>query len=332
MANQPRGGSVYVVPNTGYPPPPHIQGSYPVIAQAAPHGDGASATARMTVSQQQQTSYRAVPQYQPHQQQQQQQQQARQPWITGTHRLIDGSRVFDALVMADSWLMTALKEAIGAYVCALVYYVLVCAMVADIGTIGLARGVIHAVAGFVLAGVTANPVVSLAAMCTTKISPLTFLAHVVAQLAATLLAAVTAYGLSLDLADISSAVIAPSSGTSFLAEFLGTLILCFIAVSTALSTGRTFRAVIAGLVYFPVVAAFGPLTLAVVNPWIALSAEIVSGSFPDNIWVLYVGPVVGAVVAAVIVWIAGLRDIGGSETDQSTSIAMSCTATANSNV
>lgn len=158
-----------------------------------------------------------------------------------------------------------------------------------------------------VSGAHLNPAVTLALAATGKFPWRYTPAYVVAQLVGAVLAAVAVWGVFGDEARANGALgaTAPaptaSTGQVLLVEVLITFLLVLVIMSVA-TDDRVAPAAVGPAIGFALAAAVligGPVSGGAVNPARALGPEIVSGTF-TGWWAYIVGPVVGALLAAVI--------------------------------
>jgi glycerol uptake facilitator-like aquaporin len=231
--------------------------------------------------------------------------QGKHPAVHG--RSYCGSGMFRSLLDRRSWLMQAVRECLATYACAFVFFASVAAMVVDVGYLAIGRGFINGLTCFLFGGAFANPMLSLAAVCSRKIRVSTFFAQIVAQFIGVVLAATTAqYGLGLDLAHATPAATSTTAG--FVAEFIGTFLMSLCVAAACEETHWRLRALFVGLAYIPVVIAIGPISGGFIDPFLALGAAMFS-YFTTSAWLYYAAPIVGSFVAAIVVAVAHLRDI-----------------------
>lgn len=179
---------------------------------------------------------------------------------------------------------------------------------------GLPRGGAGVRAGAGRAGLRArahqrahfNPAVTLALAATGKFPWRYTPAYLVAQLAGSLLAALAVWGCYGDPArtDASLGATVPAAGVStwqvLLVEVLITFLLVLVIISVA-TDDRVAPAAVGPAIGFALAAAVligGPVSGGAVNPARALGPMLVSGALTDG-WVYLLGPVLGAVLAAV---------------------------------
>jgi MIP family channel proteins len=177
---------------------------------------------------------------------------------------------------------------------------------ADLQGVAFAHGLAIFVMVSAFAGISGahfNPAVSAAMLATKRITIQEFIYFVVAQLAGAIVGSVLLnyiYGNSngYGLPAISSGT---STGAGFLAEVLGTALLVFVIFGVAVdkrSVASSHPGLPIGLTITAVILSVGPITGAALNPARWFGPAIVSGDW-SNSWLYIVGPIVGAVIAAV---------------------------------
>jgi aquaporin Z len=155
-------------------------------------------------------------------------------------------------------------------------------------------------AGGHISGGHYNPAVSLAVLLRGKISAASFMGYVVAQLiGATIAAGATIY--------IKQGVVvspgAISVGPAMLAEFLFTFALCYVVLNVATVksvAGNSYYGLAIGATVMTGAFAVGGVSGGAFNPAVAVGITILHLSGAGNLWVLLVGEIIGAVMAAVI--------------------------------
>lgn len=178
-------------------------------------------------------------------------------------------------------------------------------------TVGLAQGLVIATMVSAVGHVSGghlNPAVTVGAWVTQKIGSSMALVYIVAQLlggAAGALLLRAALPKSLwDPSNLSASAVVKgiSSGQAVLIEAILTFFLVWVVFAVAIDPEGSFNKV-AGLPIGLVMAmgAFmgGPLTGASMNPARSFGPALVAGHW-TNIWVYFVGPIAGAIVAAAL--------------------------------
>ena len=178
----------------------------------------------------------------------------------------------------------------------------------DWAVIGLTHGFILFLLVQVLGGVSGahlNPAVTAAAALLRRIDPIDAIVYVLAQLSGGVLGALLVKGLLLDegvAANYGAAQVSPLLGNNFqgaIVEAIGTFLLVLAVVAVALNSRawRDWAPLTIGFTLAFVVMIFGPLTGAAVNPARWFGPALVGNEFGD-VWPYLVGPLVGAVLAA----------------------------------
>lgn len=191
--------------------------------------------------------------------------------------------------------------------------------VLDLTGVALAHGLVLAVMVSItahLSGGFANPAVTIGIWVAGKIP----LGRAVVLIFAQLLGAVAAAylvkflfpGTAFDAGSGGAAVLNSqiASGKGIVLEAVGTFFLVFAVFGTALDERGPFSKTAGlsiGLVIAFDIMAFGPLTGAAVNPARWLGPALAAGAW-DNWFVWIVGPVAGAIVAAVLYSMVFLKD------------------------
>jgi MIP family channel proteins len=152
-----------------------------------------------------------------------------------------------------------------------------------------------------------NPAVTAAFIALRRIDPIDGLVYMLAQLSGGVLGALLTKGFLLDEGRATSYGAAQPSnlidGSKFdaaLLEGIGTLMLVLTVLAVALNPEiRRWAALAIGSALGFIVMVFGPLTVAAVNPARWFGPALVGDEFA-GVWPYVVGPLVGAVLAAVI--------------------------------
>jgi len=178
----------------------------------------------------------------------------------------------------------------------------------DFAVIGLVHGFVLFMLVQVLGGVSGahlNPAVTAAAAILRRIDPIDAVVYVLAQLSGGVLGALLVKGLLVDegrAADYGAAQISPLLGGNLqgaIVEAIGTFLLVLAVVAVALNARawRDWGPLTIGFTLAFVVMIFGPLTGAAVNPARWFGPALVGNEF-GGVWPYLVGPLVGAVLAA----------------------------------
>ncbi|MBI4282522.1 MAG: aquaporin [Chloroflexi bacterium] len=171
---------------------------------------------------------------------------------------------------------------------------------------GLAIGLMVAAAGHISGGVY-NPALTVGLAVTRKLPVLRAVAYIVAQLAGAILAALVLTWTFPEAARNAVSLGTPalgqgvSAGQGVLLEFVMTFFLMFAVFGTAVDSRgpKVIAGLVIGLVITMDILAGGALTGAAVNPSRAFGVALVSGHWTDQ-WVWWVGPIVGAAMAALL--------------------------------
>ena len=171
--------------------------------------------------------------------------------------------------------------------------------------VALANGLILAlmVSAFMRVSASFNPAVSVALVATRKISPITFLVHLVAQLVGAMIAAMVlqaSFPADIVLATrvggqwVSSAV---TTWQAFSLEAIETAFLVFVVFGTAVDPkGPKIGGLAIGLTIAADILAIGPLTGGSMNPARSFGPAVVSGIFEGHL-LYWAAPILGALVA-----------------------------------
>jgi MIP family channel proteins len=149
-----------------------------------------------------------------------------------------------------------------------------------------------------------NPAVTISMMATRNISAILGLLYIVAQILGGVLS-LLALQLVMPNPPTSAVTPAPGAGVSFFQATLFEAILTFFLVLVIFGTavdnrGAKVGGFAIGLTIFVDILVGGPFTGAQMNPAHAISAELVNGSFDANILIYWIGPIIGAVLAALL--------------------------------
>jgi len=184
--------------------------------------------------------------------------------------------------------------------------------------VALAHGIILAVmvcATMPTSGGHINPAITLGFLITGKIKPLAAVAYIAMQLFGGIMAAVIVYAI-MGGGEIGAAVVKSgtpdvaaniSSGTALLCEIIATFFLAFVIWGTAAdpraAKGGGFAI---GLTIAADILAVGPLTGASMNPQRSFGPTLIGslaqggGALWAHHWIYWVGPIIGAALAALI--------------------------------
>jgi aquaporin TIP len=206
--------------------------------------------------------------------------------------------------VSGEWGQRAAAEFVGAF--ALLFAgVGSIALGADLTGVAFAHGLAIAVMASAVGHISGghfNPAVTFGFLVTRRIAPLLAVVYWVAQLAgavaASLLVKWLLPGDALALGVPS--VHAVGSGEAVVLEGILTFFLVFVIFATAVDPRGSFKSIAGlaiGLTITMDIFAGGRLTGAAMNPARAFGPQLVGGHWADG-WVWYVGPVAGAIVAA----------------------------------
>jgi aquaporin Z len=163
-------------------------------------------------------------------------------------------------------------------------------------------------AGGHISGGHYNPCVSLAVWLRGKLSPAGFVGYVVVQLIGAFLAATATTYLKGGPAMTPGLV---STGPAMLAEFLFTFALCYMVLNVATVqsvAGNSYYGLAIGSTVMTGAFAVGGVSGGAFNPAVATGITLLHVSASDNLWILLVGEVLGAIAAAVIFRALNLGD------------------------
>ena len=155
-------------------------------------------------------------------------------------------------------------------------------------------------AGGHISGGHYNPAVTLAVFIRGKCPPHEVPGYILAQLFGAALAALVGssfiigkLGVGMDLSGITAQAI--------LCEILGSFAMCYVVLNVATTkdnVGNSFYGLAIGLTMTACAYAFGGISGIAFNPAIALGLGISNISGFANIWIYWVGEIIGAVIAA----------------------------------
>ena len=207
--------------------------------------------------------------------------------------------------MNEDWGRRAAAEFVGAF--ALLFIGMgAIAINADLTGVAFAHGLAIAIMASAVGHISGghfNPAVTFGFLVTRRIAPRLAVVYWLAQLtgavAASLLVKWLFPGDALGLG--VPAVNKVGSGEAAVLEGILTFFLVFVIFATAVDPRGAFKSIAGlaiGLTITMDIYAGGPLTGAAMNPARAFGPQIVGNHWADG-WVWYVGPVVGAIVAAI---------------------------------
>ena len=218
--------------------------------------------------------------------------------------------------MNEDWLRRGAAEFIGAFTLIFVGVAAI-AVGADLVGVAFAHGLAIAlmVSAFGhISGGHFNPAITFGFLVTKRITLKLAGVYWIAQFAGAILAALLDRWLIPGdaLAKGVPAVHAIGSGEAVVLEAIMTFFLVAVVFATAVDPRGAFKSIAGlgiGLTITMDIFAGGPLTGAAMNPARALGPQLVGNHWADG-WVWYVGPVVGAVAAAVAYEWLYLRPLG----------------------
>src|SRR5438045_4344730 len=170
---------------------------------------------------------------------------------------------------------------------------------------GIAIGVMVSAVGHISGG-HFNPAITVGFLITRRIKPGLAVLYWVAQFGGAALAALLVRNLLPRASSEAVKLGVPALGhgvdasSGFLLEAIFTFFLVWVVFATAVDPRGTFKSIAGlaiGLAITMDIFAGGPLTGAAMNPSRAFGPQLAGGHWADG-WVWYVGPVLGAVAAA----------------------------------
>ena len=168
---------------------------------------------------------------------------------------------------------------------------------------GLAIAIMVSAVGHISGG-HFNPAVTLAFVVTRRIEPALAVVYWLAQFGGAVLAALALRALFPSEVNLDQGVPVVNEtigvGAGLAIEALLTFFLVWVVFATAVDPGGAFKSIAGlaiGLTITIGILATGPLTGAAMNPARAFGPELVQNIW-DDFWIYYVGPAIGAAVAA----------------------------------
>lgn len=221
--------------------------------------------------------------------------------------------------MRDKGLAAYIAELLGTFllvffVCSVVILFVSAGNQAEFGSDFAVVGLVHAFLLFGLlimfGGVSGghfNPAVTVAVTALRRLDPFDGLVYILAQLSGGVLGALLARGLFLDegrAVDYGATSVSPILGSAAqgaIVEALGTFVLVLVILAAALGARsvKEWAPLAIGTTLGFLVMVLGPLTGGAFNPARWFGPALVADSFSD-IWIYIVGPLVGALLAAVV--------------------------------
>jgi aquaporin Z len=175
--------------------------------------------------------------------------------------------------------------------------------------IALAHGLTIAVMGSATGHVSGghlNPAVTIGMLTTGRIDATKAAGYIVSQvlgaIVAALLLTITMPAEAVTAAKLGTPLLAPNVGigAGIILEAITTFFLMFVIFGTAVDKrGPSMGALFIGFTVALDILAIGPLTGAAMNPARSIGPALLGGHM-DNFWVYWVGPIIGAVVAALV--------------------------------
>jgi aquaporin Z len=181
----------------------------------------------------------------------------------------------------------------------------------DLTTVALAHGLAIAVMVSAVGHISGghfNPAVTFGFLITRRMAPLLALVYWITQFLAAAAAALLLKAIfpddRLDAAKLGAPGVnsAIGSGAAVVMEIVLTFFLVWVVFATAADARGTFKSIAGlaiGLTITMDILAGGPVTGAAMNPARAFGPELVQSVWSDA-WVWYVGPLVGAALAALV--------------------------------
>ena len=158
-----------------------------------------------------------------------------------------------------------------------------------------------------ISGAHLNPAVSVGVFLRGGLSVADFIAYLIAQLVGGALAALV----SLTVWPAGEEAMVIEVGPAFLVEALFTLILVYVVLNVATSkdtAGNSFYGLAIGGVVFVGATTVGSISGGGFNPAVALGLSV-SGHFAwSSLWLYFVAPIVGAVIAAILFRVLNTED------------------------
>jgi MIP family channel proteins len=180
---------------------------------------------------------------------------------------------------------------------------------------GLAVAVMVSAVGHISGG-HFNPAVTLAFLVTGRLNPVLAVVYWIAQFAGAIAAAALLRWFFDDATEgtLGAPVLNPGieQEAGLIIEAILTFFLVWVFFATAADPRGTFKSIAGlaiGLTVTIDVLMGGPLTGAMMNPARALGPQLLANSW-DDFWIWYVGPLAGAVIAAVAYEMLYLRPLG----------------------
>lgn len=158
-------------------------------------------------------------------------------------------------------------------------------------------------AGGPISGAHYNPAVSIAFYLRGRLSGQDLWYYLTVQMIGGVLAALVCQALFRDADPLPGTVPAVRIAPALLAEFIGTLALCYVILEVATTrrrAGNNYYGVAIGATVMAGGYAFGTISGAMFNPSVALGSMIVGLAAFGHLWIYLAGTLAGGVAAALI--------------------------------
>jgi aquaporin Z len=209
--------------------------------------------------------------------------------------------------MSEDWLRRGAAEFIGAFALIFIGVSAISARGADLTGVALAHGLAIAIMVSAVGHISGghfNPAVTAGFLVTRRITVTLAVVYWIAQFGGAVAAAllvkwlIPGDALAAGVPQVNSV----TAGEAAVLEAITTVFLVWVVFATAVDPRGTFKSIAGlaiGLTITMDIFAIGPWTGAAMNPARAFGPQLVGGHWANG-WVWYVGPVVGAVIAAVL--------------------------------
>jgi aquaporin Z len=160
--------------------------------------------------------------------------------------------------------------------------------------------IIMVYAGGHISGAHFNPAVSVAMLVRRKISMAEFPGYILVQFLAAVVAGLLV-AFVFEKQGSSSCAINDGLLKGLLAEFIGTFALAYVVLNVATArgtTGNSFYGLAIGLTVLAMATLFGNYSGGVFNPAVGIGLAIQKSICWNQVWVYFVAPVAGGIVAA----------------------------------
>jgi aquaporin Z len=220
--------------------------------------------------------------------------------------------------MPDDWFRRAAAEFVGTFALIFIGVGSIAVGGGNLVGIALAHGLVIAVMVSAVGHISGghfNPAITFAFVVTRRMNLALAAAYWLTQLLAAVVAALALNAVFPDEANLDSGVPvlndAVGVGSGVLAEAILTFFLVWVVFATAADPRGTFKSIAGlaiGLTITVDILGGGPLTGAAMNPARAFGPELVQGVW-DDFWIYWVGPLLGAGVAALAYELLYLRPL-----------------------